>query len=204
MGLLLLGIAYLAVSGRRNLRICGPDHSDIPVSSWPPISVIVPVTGSDSTMRSSIRALVSQDYPVFELLFVTSCMDDPATAVIRQEITGYPFARHVCGGKAVACSRKNQNLLTGARQADSTSRILVFCDCGHLAPPAWLKTLVAPIVLSEVALTTAYHHVIPRTSRLAVAGRAFTVLCMYLAQSVPWLTEPWGGATAVNRNLFQG
>jgi cellulose synthase/poly-beta-1,6-N-acetylglucosamine synthase-like glycosyltransferase len=203
MGLLLLGIAYLAVSGRRNLRVLGLDHPDIPANSWPPISVIVPATGSDPAMISSIRALLCQNYPAFELLFVTSCMDDPATAVIRLEITGHPFAKHVCSGKATACSQKNHNLLAGVREADSAVRVLVFCDCGHLADPAWLKTMVAPMVIDQVQLTTAYHHVIPRTSSLAAVGRAVNVLFMHLAQSIPWLTQPWGGATAISRNLFQ-
>ncbi len=203
MGLQLLAVAYIVLCGRRILRKYGPDHQSLPEESWPPISVIVPATGSDPAMASSIRSLVNQDYPAFELLFVTRCMDDPAADIIRQEIRGHAFARHVCSGMAIACGQKNHNLLAGVREADGASRILVFCDSGRLAPPTWLKTLVAPMVLQQVELTTAYHHVIPQDRTLAAVGRAVTVLGMYLAISVPWLTAPWGGATAFQRSVFR-
>ncbi|MFZ0930136.1 MAG: glycosyltransferase [Syntrophobacteraceae bacterium] len=203
MGSMFLGVALFVLSGRWNLRTRGADHLSLPEKSWPPISVIVPATGSDPAMAAAIRALVSQDYPAFELLFVTRGMDDPAAAVISREIRDYPFARHACGGRAAACGQKNHNLLAGVREADAACRILVFCDCGHLAPPGWLKTLVAPIVLRQVEVTTAYHHVIPKDRRLATVGRAVNVLGMYLTQGMPWLTEPWGGAAAFERSVFR-
>ena len=203
MGLMLLGVVCFVLSGRRNLRIRGADYLSLPETSWPPISVIVAATGSDPAMADAIRTIVSQDYPAFELLFVTRGMDDPAAAVIRREIEGHQFAKHVCSGKAAACGQKNHNLLAGVREADAACRVLVFCDCGHLAPPGWLKALVAPIVLQQVEVTTAYHHVIPLDCRLATVGRAVNVLAMYLAQSVPWLTEPWGGAAAFKRSVFR-
>src|SRR5512140_2657731 len=109
MGLLFLVVGYVLLSGRRNLRIRGADHLSLPEKSWPPISLIVPATGSDPAMAASIRSLVSQDYPAFELIFVTRCMEDPASAIIRQEIRSRPFARHVCGGRAAACGQKNHN-----------------------------------------------------------------------------------------------
>lgn len=202
-GLLLLVGACLVLFGKKILRVDGVDCDSLEAETWPALTVIVPATGPDPCMSGSIRSILNQDYPAFELLLVTRDMEDPAASIIRKEIPGYPFARHIFSGKAVACGQKNHNLLAGVREASADHSILVFCDSVRVAPVNCLRALVEPIVQKKAMLTTAYHYIIPEDHRMATIGRALTVTVMYLVQGIPWFTQPWGGATAFDRGVFQ-
>ncbi|MHC1745073.1 MAG: glycosyltransferase [Syntrophobacteraceae bacterium] len=164
--------------------------------------MIVPAAGSDPSMAASLRSILSQTYPSFEVLLVTRDLEDPAASLIRKEIHGFSFARHLCSGKATACGQKNFNLLAGVAEASPESAILVFCDSVRVAPPDWLRALVEPIVKKRAVLTTGYHHIIPEDFGTATVGRALTVTVMHLFQSIPWITQPWGGAVAFERSTF--
>jgi ceramide glucosyltransferase len=201
-GLLLLVGSGLALVAKKSLRADGVDCDSPESEIWPPVTVIVPATGADAGIASSLRSILNQDYPAFELLLVTRDTEDPAASIIRKEIQDYPFARHICSGKASACGQKNFNLLAGVRAANADSSILVFCDSVRVALPNWLRALVEPIVRNRAMLTTGYHHIIPEDHKMATIGRALTVTVMHLIQSIPWLTQPWGGAAAFDRSTF--
>src|SRR5213593_492420 len=49
----------------------------------PPTTVVVPCRGVDPELKDNVMALFSQDYPSFELIFVSDRADDPAFAVIE-------------------------------------------------------------------------------------------------------------------------
>jgi ceramide glucosyltransferase len=201
MALEFLVFISLIVVGGRQLRNTQSD--DPPVACWPGISLIVPVSGMAPSVESALKSLLTQDYHSYEAIIVTDNEDDPAVPTIRACTAVFPHVRHVCAGRTQTCGQKNHNLLKGIEHAEARSDILVFCDSTHIAPKGFLKALVLPIVKGEARISSGYHHVVPDAGRLASILRTVIVAIMYLARSIPRLNQPWGGATAIDRNLFK-
>jgi cellulose synthase/poly-beta-1,6-N-acetylglucosamine synthase-like glycosyltransferase len=173
-----------------------------PARPWPRAAIVVPLTGNSPEMRGCLQSLLSQDYPVYETVLVTRDPEDPATSLVRELLAHHPRVRHVISGPARTCSQKNHNLLAGLAVLDDAVEILVFCDSNHLAPPRLLRDLIRPLRLGEAVLTTGYRRIIPGDCRLATLGTLQTVLVLQLLQAIPVLSQPWGGATAILRQVF--
>jgi ceramide glucosyltransferase len=198
MVLVLLVLAVLIFVGGRPLRAAAGELA----GPWPKVSVLVPATGAAAGLAARLERLLSQDYPDYQVVFATRDAADPATAVIRSLLPNFPGARHVLAGSARGCGQKNQNLLAAVKLVGRTPEILVFCDSNQEATPTWLKELVAPLVRGEAQVSSGFHHVIVAEPGIAALGRAVTVLTLYLTRGFRFLNQPWGGATAIRRSLF--
>ncbi|OGP71415.1 MAG: hypothetical protein A2Z73_07350 [Deltaproteobacteria bacterium RBG_13_60_28] len=194
--------ALLLAGGRGLARKESGLGTDDP-AACPAVALLVPVAGAAPDLAANLRSLLSQDYPDCQVIFITRDLEDPATPIIAAIIPEYPRARLVLGGPAVSCGQKNHNLLAGLRAVGASPEILVFCDSTRLAPVNWLKEMVAPLVRGEATVISGYHHVLPQDQGMASWGRAITVLILYLTKAVPWLNQPWGGATAIKRRVFE-
>src|SRR5918912_2729887 len=81
-------------------------------SFTPYASVIAPCRGLDQGLRENLAALFRQDYPAYEIIFVTDEANDPALAVIeevRRENEKRPVRVVVAGG-ATRSGQKVHNL----------------------------------------------------------------------------------------------
>lgn len=194
-----LGLGALVWAGGRRLK---KPAAPAPVSAWPAVSVVVPVKGLPPDAGAGLRSILAQDYPDTEFLLVTEDERDPSVPLIRDCLVD-SRSRHVIAGRASACGQKNFSLLAGVRASDPRRPVLVFCDAGHVAPPDWLRALVAPLAAGETGVATGYHFADPRPPSVPAAGRAITVLLLQLLQQIPGLTQPWGGAIAMTRALFE-
>lgn len=202
MALVLLALTGLVRAGSRLFDHGGQSREAGPLSGWPRLALIVPVAGSPPGLAERLEALLHQDYPDYQVIFATRDRDDPATGIIASLIWGKARARLVVAGPAQDCGQKNYNLLAGVRLAGEAPEILAFCDSNQKVPLDFLRRLAAPVARGEKAVTSGYHHIIPGDDRFATWGRAVTVLTLYLTKAVPWLNQPWGGATAIRRDLF--
>jgi ceramide glucosyltransferase len=137
------------------------------------------------------------------VVFSTRDAQDPVTAVILSLIHRYSRVRHVVSGPARSCGQKNHNLLVAWNLVGQTPEILVFGDSNQEAHPDWLQELVGPVVRGEVEVTSGYQQIIAADSGIAVLGRAVSVLILYLTKGFRRLNQPWGGATAIRRRLFE-
>ena len=169
----------------------------------PAVSMIVPVTGNAEGMIEALQSLVRQDYPNLEVLFVTRDAKDPAMELVRMVQAEVPDIRHVTAGKAEGCGQKNHNLLAGVAASNPGSEILVFCDGTHRARPDFLGHLVSPLVRGEASLSSGFHRILPGSFSLSVLGMLFAVLFIHLLHPIRFITQPWGGATAVKRKPFE-
>jgi cellulose synthase/poly-beta-1,6-N-acetylglucosamine synthase-like glycosyltransferase len=203
MVLVFLVLVVLIFVGGRAWRPAATDEVSRLTASWPRVAVLVPVTGAAPGLKARLRALLSQDYPHYQVVFSTRDAQDPATAVILSLIRRDRRARHVVAGPARSCGQKNHNLLAALKLVGQTPEILVFCDSNQSAPPDWLKELVAPIVAGRVEVTSGYHQIIAPEPGIAAQGRAISVLTLYLTKGFRRLNQPWGGATAMRRRLFE-
>jgi ceramide glucosyltransferase len=172
-------------------------------ATWPRAALIVPLTGDTPEMRASLQSLLSQDYPDLEVILVTREAGDPATPLVQELLAGHPRARHVLSGPATTCSQKNHNLLAGVAVLDDAVEILAFGDSTHLAPPDLLRRLIRPLAAGPAVVTTGYHRIAARDLGLATLEKLQLVLALHLLQGVPQLAQPWGGATAIRRLVFE-
>jgi len=177
-------------------------------ATWPRVSLIVPVAGIADCTETSLRSLLDQDYPTFEILWVTRDAGDDAVTLLRRltrerEESAAPPVRHITSGPTSRCGQKNHNLLAGVEAAAADTEVFVFADSTHEARPDWLRCLVAPISFGRAAVTTGYHHILPARATLPLLGRAITVLALYRLQECRFITQPWGGNTALARALFE-
>jgi ceramide glucosyltransferase len=202
MAVVLLALAGLARVGGRALAPESQGGEVDSPSSWPPLTLVVPVAGAPPGLARRLTALLHQDYPDYQVIFAIKDRHDPAARVITALPPGKAPARLVVAGPARSCGQKNQNLLAGVRLAGENFEILATCDSNQEAPPDFLRKLAAPVARREGLAASGYHQVIPGDNRLATWGRAVCVLFLYLTKAVPRLNQPWGGATAIRREVF--
>jgi ceramide glucosyltransferase len=200
---LLVAALLLVLLGRRAILTGGSDVPESRGTRWPEVALIVPATGNPLALASCVRSLLRQDYPALQLVFLTRDSEDEANAVILQEIEGNPSARLIHSGRCERCGQKNHNLLAGIRAVGKRPEILAFCDSTRVARPAWMKGLVSPLLSGVKRVATGYHHVIPQDQKIAALGHACSVLILYLTKGIGPMNQPWGGATAIRRDLFE-
>lgn len=172
----------------------------------PRVAVIVPVTGAAPGMRECLDTIASQDYPDYQVFFVTESAEDAAVPSVLDTIAAArsgPACRHVVSGQTRTCGQKNHNILAGIAEAGPDREVFVFCDSSHLAPPDYLELLVQPIASGHTSVATSYHQALPEDMRFATYGRAMSVLLLYILQEIPPLRQPWGGSTAITRKAFE-
>ncbi len=169
----------------------------------PRAGMIVPAAGARPDMEPALRSLLTQDYPDYEVVFVTAEENDPAVPLLRRLTEEDPRARHVVAGRAGRCGQKNHNTLHGLAALGPEVEIFAFCDSTHIARPDFLRMLLRPLLAGEAAFSTGYHTVEAQDAQPVTLAYQMTVVFMRLLQAVSAFTQPWGGAMAMTRAAFE-
>ncbi len=202
LALFLPGIRYVRASLGKQPGCKMPGAGELPKEA-PKVAIIVPVAGNTPHMKLSLQSLLNQDYPDYEIFFVTRDFEEPATFLVKEVSKGNEKTQHIVAGQTNKCAQKNQNLIAGITAVSPSVEILVFCDSTHLAPPNLISNLVKDIINGEMDMTSGYHRIIPGDSRPATLGMVWTVLSFQLLQGNPFFSQPWGGAMAITREAFE-
>jgi len=172
-------------------------------------SVIAPCRGLDQGLHENLAALFHQDYPNYEIVFVTDREDDPSLKVVRAVIESQVMAnktptRIVIAGKAIDSGQKVHNLRVAVAELDSRSEALVFVDTDVRPDRGWLCSLVMPLHDERVGAATGYRWFIPVEGGLASHLRS--VWNASIASALGANVEKnfcWGGSTAIRRQTFE-
>lgn len=198
------GFRYLAYV-RRELK------KELPLYT-PYVSIIAPVRGLDQGLGDNIAALFCQDYPAYEIIFVTDRATDPSLVLVEEacarfagrDVGGGVRARVVIAGAATASGQKVHNLRAAVGEIDAASEVLAFVDSDARAQQDWLRALVAPLSDERMGAATGYRWFIP--VRNGVASHLRSVWNASIASALGERAEKnfcWGGATAIRRETFQ-
>jgi cellulose synthase/poly-beta-1,6-N-acetylglucosamine synthase-like glycosyltransferase len=181
----------------------------VPLSDFIPfVSVIAPCRGLEDGLWENINALFEQDYPAYEIIFVTDRADDPALGVIEEvrhglRDTRYPVTQCVISGPATDSGQKVHNLRAAVLKVDPRSEVLVFVDTDARPNAGWLRSLVSPLLDEHMGASTGYRWFIPAKGRLASHLRS--VWNGSIASALGHSGDKnfcWGGSTAIRRTTF--
>lgn len=199
-----LGILSL----RGGMRFAAYVRSEIsqPLADFTPhVSVFAPCRGLDSGLQQNLVALFHQDYPNYEIIFVTDRADDPALALIRELIEHYDriSSKIIIAGPATDSGQKVHNLRVAVSQSEVRSEVFVFVDTDARPQSGWLRALVAPLADAKIGAASGYRWFIPVAGGLASHLRS--VWNASIASALGAGREKnfcWGGSTAIRRSTF--
>jgi ceramide glucosyltransferase len=212
-GLLLLSgvMAFLSALGhlRRSfgmahlLQAAAP-HTQAALTSLPPVSVLAPCCGVDYAFEAYARALLAQDYPRYEVLFLVASTADPAWEVLSCILATTPGATAslLVVGTAEGCSQKLHSLRVGLRHVAAETTILAFVDSDVHVHAQWLQALVKPLDASRIGATSGFRWYIPCRGSVASSLRSAWNAATLGLMVHPRFGFAWGGSSAIRRDLF--
>ena len=180
-----------------------------PADYSPFVSVIAPCRGLDDGLRENLTALFNQDYPRYEVVFVTDNAEDPSLSVIEKIIQDENSSqsigsRIVIAGDAIDSGQKVHNLSVAVTEVDPRCEVLVFVDSDVQPHSEWLRTLVAPLADARIGAATGYRWFIAMNGGLASHLRS--VWNASIASALGAREDKnfcWGGSTAIRRATFE-
>jgi cellulose synthase/poly-beta-1,6-N-acetylglucosamine synthase-like glycosyltransferase len=183
---------------RRSLAGPPSDHA-------PKAAVIAPVKGVDPGFRDNVRSLLGQDYPDYEVIFVTESKSDPAHGQIHSMLQeeSFPWAILVDAGRASGCGQKVHNVLAALDHVSDDVEALAFVDMDVRPPTPWLRSLIAPLADADVGATTGYRWYVP------ASGNFCSLLRSLWNASTATMLGPhkrnfaWGGSMAIRRETLE-
>ena len=177
-----------------------------PLSSYTPCATIfAPCRGVDQEMLENLDALLQQDYPEYEIVFIVDDEKDKAAELIESAWReGKRQVKLVVAAKATDSSQKVTNLREGVEYADDASKVFVFVDSDARPSKGWLRSLVSPLQDETVGATTGYRWFISRRPTLASEMRNMWNASIASALGSNRKTNfCWGGSMAIRRDVFE-
>ena len=177
-----------------------------PSDFTPFVTVFAPCRGLDEGLEQNLTALFEQDYPHYDIVFVTDREDDPSVPLLRKLIAGQTSvtSKLIIAGPASDSGQKVHNLRVAVEGADTRTEAFVFVDTDARPQKTWLRSLVAPLADEKVGAATGYRWFVPIKSGLASQLRA--VWNASIASALGQSREKnfcWGGSTAIRRSTFE-
>ena len=170
--------------------------------------MIVPCRGVDEGLEQNLQALIEQDYPEYEVVFVVDDLTDASVPVIegisRKAAKKAKKTSLLIAPKALGCSQKVENLREAVLHVSDESRVFVFVDSDARPAKDWLRHLVAPLRDKTVCAATGYRWFISNEPTFASEMRS--VWNASVASSLGPNTSSnfcWGGSTAIRRDTFE-
>lgn len=204
--LVLIYLSYKSLRGGIDYLNFFKEQLSRPASDHTPYaSVIAPCKGVDNELNENLFALLSQDYPRYEVIFVVDDETDAAVPVIRDLMRdSQPATKLVIAAKARVSSQKVENLREAVLNIADSSRVLVFVDSDARPGRTWLRDLVAPLEDERIGAATGYRWFISRTPNFP--SEMLSVWNALIASALgPNIKSNfcWGGSTAIGREVFE-
>ncbi|MEP6819024.1 MAG: glycosyltransferase family 2 protein [bacterium] len=195
------GLSFAAYVRRETVR---PLPDFIPF-----VSVIAPCRGLEDGLSENINALFQQDYPAYEIVFVTDRAADSSLNLIEavrkaDDAAERVSSRIVIAGGAIGCGQKVHNLRVAVTKIDPRSEVLVFVDTDVRPQSNWLRSLVAPLADESLGAASGYRWFIPEQGGLASHLRS--VWNGSIASALGEREDKnfcWGGSTAIRSSTFE-
>jgi ceramide glucosyltransferase len=181
-----------------------------PLANFTPyVSVFAPCRGLDSGLEQNLAALLQQDYPAYEIIFVSGSADDPSLALTKKvtedkDETNRVSTKIIIAGATTDCGQKVHNLRVAVPECDARSEAFVFVDTDARPQSHWLRSLVAPLSDEKIGAASGYRWFIPVDGGLASHLRSVWNASIASALGADrYKNFCWGGSTAIRRSTFE-
>jgi ceramide glucosyltransferase len=170
----------------------------------PRVALFCPVKGAEPGLELNISALISFDYPDYEIFFSMASADDPARKIIERVTAGSKHKIHiVIAGRPSGCGEKVNNLRAAILKATEDFEVFVFADSDGRPGKSWLSRLVAPLADSNLGAVTTFRWFFPQTG-----GFWSALASAWNAPAATYLGDHnrnfcWGGGTAIRKERFE-
>lgn len=182
----MLAVAALNAIGFPRLAAASPAPSSLPA-----VSVLIPARNEAANIGATVRMLLAQSYPTFELLILDDQSTDGTGEVARQAAAGDPRLR-VLGGAPLAAGWLGKNWACHQLAQAARHDLLLFTDADVRWQPGALAAVVAHRQTSSAALLTIWPTQVTVTwgERLVAPLMALAVLAylpVWLAHHSPYV-----------------
>lgn len=173
----------------------------------PFVSIIVPCRGLDNGLEKNLSAIFEQDFPAYEVIFVTGEETDESIKIIEEvSRKGAKSAKSklVISGKTNGESQKVHNLRAAVLQVSDESKIFVFVDSDARPAKDWLRNLISPLQDEKIGAATGYRWFISK--KFGFASEMRSVWNASIASALGANLESnfcWGGSMAIARATFE-
>jgi cellulose synthase/poly-beta-1,6-N-acetylglucosamine synthase-like glycosyltransferase len=205
----LVALSYRSFLGGINYRRFIKSELAKPRPEYEPfVTVIVPCRGVDAGLQENLSAVIDQDYPDYEVIFVVDDNGDSAVDVIertqRQAAKDAPKTQLIIAPKAVGCGQKVENLREAVLHADVRSKAFAFVDSDVRPSPDWLRSIIGPLNYPGVGAATGYRWFISPERNLASELRSVWNASIASALGPnPASNFCWGGSWSISRDVFE-
>lgn len=179
----------------------------------PPAAVIIPCKGVIPGFEENLTRFLTQEYPVYQLIFVVATLQDPAhpaLLTLLEKVTKaaepdkFPLPRTalLVAGLSDVRGEKVNNLLCGLTAVDPAARVLVFADADARPGMDWLRFLVAPLADKSVTVSTGFRWYLPGARFVSQLRAAWdTSVATLLGEHRH--NFAWGGSMALRAEDFK-
>ena len=170
----------------------------------PRVALICPVKGMEPGLELNLSALLSFDYPDYEIFFPMASRDDPARKILDRIAASTKRKVHiVIAGRPEGCGEKVNNLRAAVQEAAEGFDVFVFADSDGRPGRSWLAHLVAPLADAQLGAVTTFRWFFQQRGGIWGA-----LASAWNAPAVTYLGDHhhnfcWGGGTAIRRERFE-
>ncbi len=160
-------------------------------------SVIIPFKGIDPGLEKNLKAILDQEYPKKEYIFVLDSFEDPVYSILKKIKNN--SVKIVKSKQITTCAGKLAALITGSKIARGD--VLVFGDSDIRPGKNWLSELVKPLKNSIIGATTSYRWYFPTDRKFSSYLRSAWSSIGYWMMFGKYVFV-WGGSFGLTRKKF--
>lgn len=169
------------------------------VTFCPKASVLLSLRGCDPFLEQTLRGLLGQSYPDFELIVVVDNRCDPAWEVVsrvKSESDTQDRIRIVeLQNPLSTCSLKCSSLVQATSQISSASQVVVLVDADVVPHANWLCDATEPLSDPKVGVVTGNQWFDPRRRDTGTVLRSLWNSGALVATAIN--ANPWAGTCAI-------
>jgi cellulose synthase/poly-beta-1,6-N-acetylglucosamine synthase-like glycosyltransferase len=202
IGLAILLLAQVPTVASFLWRFWKPIPS-VPDDQLPKAAVILSLRGTDETLERCLQALMSQNYPLYQVVIVVDHPDDPVWPTAQRLSSQYGCANvrvELLAQRLETCSLKCSSSLQAMSSLDDSVGVVALVDADMVPHANWLRELATPLADPTVGAAGGIRWYMPSQPAWGSIVRYLwnvpAILFMYAFRI------PWSGTLAFRRDAF--